>query len=111
MNSTLTHRNASVTIRALSKGASDFVAKPSASGGLAARDFADTLIAKIRGLSGARGTGARAVVPVAGAADDGIYHGAEIVLRVGLLNRPAVLAVGASTGGPPALCRYLFAPW
>ena len=106
MNSTLTHRNASVTIRALSKGASDFVAKPSASGGLAARDFADTLIAKIRGLSGARGTGARAVVPVAGAADDGIYHGAEIVLRGGLLNRPAVLAVGASTGGPPALCRF-----
>ncbi len=87
MASPLTTRGAEVTLRALSLGAADYVAKPSAVAALGADSFRRELVQKVKGLTVPR----RAAPPVA------------------LANRPRptrqlrLLAVGSSTGGPQAL--------
>ena len=53
MASTLTRRNAEISMKALSLGALDCIPKPEASGRAASQDFRDELINKIRHLGGA----------------------------------------------------------
>jgi len=103
MFSTLTERGAAATLEALSRGASDYVTKPSNTGriadGIAA--IRDQLVPRIRALVGMRKlapAGGRAAVrraPVAAA---------PAATSAG---RPEVLLVGCSTGGPDALARLL----
>ncbi len=101
MFSTLTERGATATLDALSRGASDYVTKPSNTGqisdGIAA--VRDQLVPRIRALAGLRkltpGTG-RPVVRREAAATPG-----RVASPVG------ALLIGCSTGGPDALARLL----
>ncbi len=95
MASTLTRRNAEVSLRALQLGASDYIAKPEGRLG-AADEFKRDLIAKVKALGPARAV-ANPVAPLAmarGAPSGQVRRGA-----------PTALAIGASTGGPPALLK------
>ncbi len=102
MASTLTHRNADITLRALSNGAADYLPKPESSSLATATDFQKNLISKIRALgeAGRKRIGAlkRPMVPPA-----------RMAARVrSQANQPKpttpkALFIGSSTGGPQAL--------
>jgi two-component system chemotaxis response regulator CheB len=94
MASTLTTRGAEVTMKALRLGAADYLSKPSASGVLGDQRFAQELIAKVRGLARPRGT----ALPAAAGAPPKPF-----ALRPAPREKPRLLAIGSSTGGPNAL--------
>lgn len=117
MASTLTRRNAEISLKALSLGASDYIPKPeSTREPTAAETFRHDLIQKIRhlGAKARRGAGhptaspplapsherprtpAPGVAPAPAAA-------AQIARRPFGLLPPKVLLIGSSTGGPQAL--------
>lgn len=108
MASTLTLRNAEVSLRALSMGATDTIAKPSSvSTADAGETFRRELISKIRGLGAAKprlvGPGTAAAAAAAQTAQPGPAR-----LRPLPALKPRVLCIGSSTGGPQAL-NVLFA--
>lgn len=91
--STLTRRNAEISLHCLALGAADYVPKPSALGDASALSaFRAELLEKIRAVA-QRG-------PRAGT-------GAEPprLAVSGIVARPACIVVGASTGGPRAIMR------
>lgn len=92
MASTLTTRGADISLRALRLGAADYVPKPSAAQVAGDTRFAEELLAKVRGLARLRRR-----VPAAQAAP------APAAVRPAGRLRPALLAIGSSTGGPNAL--------
>jgi two-component system chemotaxis response regulator CheB len=100
MCSGLTQRGARVTIEALANGAADYVAKPTAQQNreAATRALAGQLLPKIHAL--VRRTRPQ-VLPAAPARPAAPHPVATTA--------PAVLAIGASTGGPDALERLLSA--
>lgn len=102
MASTLTRRNAEISMKALHLGASDYVAKPESGLG-AAEEFRQELTAKIRALAAKR-PAAPARTPTA---PTPAVVPAPILARPPR-TRPGVILIGASTGGPPALLK-LFA--
>jgi two-component system chemotaxis response regulator CheB len=95
MFSTLTEKGATKTLEALSLGASDFVTKPSNTTNMAESmaSVREQLIPKMKALIGVRRVAAAAAPPVRVAPP--------------VSNRPEVLLVGCSTGGPDALSRVL----
>jgi two-component system chemotaxis response regulator CheB len=98
MASTLTSKGATTTIRALTLGATDYIAKPEATSLGAADAYRRELIEKIVALGARR--------PPAGAAG----RPASIQLRQPArrgLGKPLALVVAASTGGPAALQAFL----
>ena len=102
MCSTLTRRGASITLEALARGATDYVAKPTAQ--LGVREGVETLkrdlLPKIRALFSARAHG----LPL-GAARGPLRMSDQSAPRAAV---PAgVVAVGVSTGGPAALEKFL----
>ncbi len=116
MASTLTRRNAEISFKALSLGASDYIPKPeSTREAAAAETFHHDLIQKIRHL----GAKVRRSAPAAGHANPSLapVHAREAVCRPAaapaaqtqLMRRPfsmlapRVLLIGSSTGGPQAL--------
>jgi two-component system, chemotaxis family, protein-glutamate methylesterase/glutaminase len=116
MASTLTRRNAEISFKALSLGASDYIPKPeSTREPAAAETFRHDLIQKIRHL----GAKVRRPVPVAPspplaptlghAPAPGVRPALAPVAHPQLLRRafsthpPRALLIGASTGGPQAL--------
>lgn len=115
MASTLTAKNAAISLRALSAGASDYVTKPSSVAGLrGADDFKRELVEKVRALGGGVAAPGRVSRPVArapkpftqtgkSARAPSIGASAEIKLRPKPLFRPTLMVIGASTGGPQAL--------
>jgi two-component system chemotaxis response regulator CheB len=105
MASTLTLRNADISLQALRLGAADYVAKPeSARDPRAAENFRRELIEKIRVL-GAPRAARRAPnhTRVAARPLPGPAKPAKIVLRPPSRMPPKALAIGSSTGGPQAL--------
>jgi two-component system chemotaxis response regulator CheB len=113
MASTLTRRNAEVTLKALSLGALDCVQKPDAQGAMSGDTYRHYLISKIRELGKRTRQGVRTpdrpatpplfrrrVNPLAPTADT---QPPPIALRPMPAIIPRVLAIGASTGGPQAL--------
>ncbi len=115
MASTLTRRNAEISLRALEAGASDYVPKPSSTRELQQADvFRRELVEKVKALGAARrlqvNSGASAplrapssaAAPVA-PARQGLYGNQAIALRKFPTLPPKVLAIGSSTGGPQAL--------
>ncbi|MGH7025876.1 protein-glutamate methylesterase/protein-glutamine glutaminase [Brevundimonas sp.] len=103
MASTLTRRNARISLQALQAGAADYVPKPETGGLVGAEDFARELTAKVKALGQSRGQiqdrggalpSASAPAPAAPA-----VRPAPLSPPV----RPQVLAIGGSTGAPPAL--------
>lgn len=115
MASTLTRRNAEISLKALSLGALDCVPKPDATTGVGSSVFRQELIAKIRelGRRGGRRPPLRQANPVAAAPARRpaprtvlahVPHSANIPpLRQLSKVPPKVLLIGASTGGPQAL--------
>jgi two-component system, chemotaxis family, protein-glutamate methylesterase/glutaminase len=119
MSSTLTTRNADIALKALTLGASDYLAKPTTSSDLHSTDgFRRDLVEKVRALGrSARMRGNISARPVAKAQNGGTvntrsqgghYGSAPIVLRKSGRLSPSIICVGSSTGGPQALLK-LFA--
>lgn len=116
MSSTLTTQNADIALQALALGASDYIAKPTASSDLHAADgFRRQLIDKIRALGNSsrmRGNTATRVVAKSQAGEvvntrptGGHYGSAPIVLRKPGRLSPGIIYIGSSTGGPQALLQ------
>src|SRR6266700_2519490 len=122
MASTLTRRNAEVSLKALSLGAADYIPKPETNREVTTSStFRRDLIEKIRQLGGRRKRGpvelrARPTAPglVArpkftvesrntGPAPSQVGHSGDIKLRPFSSATPRVLMIGSSTGGPQAL--------
>src|SRR5215468_2628689 len=111
MASTLTRRNAEISFKALSLGASDYIPKPESTREAAAADiFHHDLIQKIRHL------GAKARRPAVASPSLAPAQGrpqpqakpapavpAALVRRQFGLTAPRALVIGSSTGGPQAL--------
>lgn len=96
MASTLTRRNAEITMKALAEGASDYVAKPAVTALAGAEAYRRELLDKVRALG-------RAAKPRAAA-----LPAASALRPVGprppvSRTRPEAVFIGASTGGPQAL--------
>jgi two-component system chemotaxis response regulator CheB len=115
MASTLTRRNAEISLKALSLGAADYVPKPESTREAgAAETFKRDLLLKIRHLS-ARSRGSVAspsIVPATAPVTDGtraqpsrpaIHSTTPVTLRPFGLTAPRALLIGSSTGGPQAL--------
>jgi two-component system chemotaxis response regulator CheB len=117
MASTLTRKNAEISLRALQDGAADYVTKPSSSGAMSSADeFKRELTEKVKVLGqvaraslGARSRAdlpARKVTAVK-AAKPPLYRDLKIELRRAPIRPPTALAIGSSTGGPQALLQFL----
>lgn len=118
MASTLTRRNAEVSLRALSLGAADYIPKPETSRGVTtSTTFRRDLIDKIRQLGARRvrrpnEAAARPAAPQAGMrpkieAPATSLQPATFKLRPFPAAAPRVLLIGSSTGGPQALTALI----
>ncbi|MGF1463584.1 MAG: chemotaxis response regulator protein-glutamate methylesterase [Maricaulaceae bacterium] len=112
MASTLTRRGADVTLRALSAGAADYLAKPDGARLASARDFREDLLAKVRALGGntdPRGirptgfTASRQAAKLGAPAPAIIPTTGPVKLRPARRVKPKAIVIGSSTGGPQAL--------
>jgi two-component system chemotaxis response regulator CheB len=113
MASTLTRRNAEISFKALSLGASDYIPKPESTREAAAAEiFHHDLIQKIRNLGAKVRRTAPATSPLAPALDrarEPLTRPMPPVAQPQLMRRafsahaPRVLLIGSSTGGPQAL--------
>jgi two-component system chemotaxis response regulator CheB len=110
MASTLTRRNAEISFKALSLGASDYIPKPESTREAAAADiFHHDLIQKIRHLGAKVRRAAVASPPLAPALERPQPHArpapaaVPVVKRQFGLTAPRALVIGSSTGGPQAL--------
>ena len=116
MASTLTRRNAEISFKALSLGASDYIPKPeSTREPAAAETFRHDLVQKIRHL-GAKvrrsspATTAQSLIPAADRTREAVLRvpaapaaSAPVARRSFSSQNPRVLVIGSSTGGPQAL--------
>ena len=100
MFSTLTERGAEATVEALSRGASDYVTKPTRAAGFeaAAEQVRKELLPKIKGLCGLSRRPAAPVLRLSGSSVQFMRSQAA---------SPEVVVIGASTGGPNALAQVL----
>jgi two-component system chemotaxis response regulator CheB len=118
MASTLTRRNAEITLKALALGALDYVQKPEANGVVSNPEFRRDLLAKIRefGARSRRVAMRNGTAPAVEArrapefSDPSIVpfepvRRPEIRLRPFPKTMPRVLLIGSSTGGPQALTQ------
>lgn len=114
MASTLTLKGASVSMKAMSLGAADYVPKPTTTGAIsAATDFKSDLVAKVKswGAAGRRKRGLPPASPAAPAAQrteppKRLYGAHPIKLRpMPPVLKPECLVIGSSTGGPQALFK------
>lgn len=104
MASTLTERNAAISMEALRQGASDYIAKPTAKHELhSERGFREELLGKVKALAGRRlgrvasRASERPLVTVP------TVSVASLKFRTASTAVPKVLCIGSSTGGPQAL--------
>jgi two-component system chemotaxis response regulator CheB len=98
MVSSLTERNATVTLKALELGAIDFVAKPRADVSGTLEDYAGEIIGKIRAAASAR------LGALAHSRPARLAPGRRASLAA---SRERVVAIGASTGGTEAIKTVL----
>ncbi|HTY66542.1 MAG TPA: chemotaxis response regulator protein-glutamate methylesterase [Alphaproteobacteria bacterium] len=113
--STLTQKNAQISLKAMSAGAADYLAKPSSSELNAATAFKRELIDKVKALGDARRR-RRATTAKPATAEELPFRPVvssrptaptTIALRAASAVRPSVIAIGSSTGGPQALLAVL----
>ncbi|PWR18396.1 protein-glutamate methylesterase/protein-glutamine glutaminase [Zavarzinia aquatilis] len=122
MSSTLTRAGAEISLKALSLGAADYLAKPSSTRETnAVEAFRRDLVDKVRALGAAvrrhRGRSRPETAPVSAPAAATVVAteprvsrlspSAPIVTRPAGPIRPQLLAIGSSTGGPQALATLL----
>jgi two-component system, chemotaxis family, protein-glutamate methylesterase/glutaminase len=101
MASTLTQRNATVSLKALTLGATDYIAKPTTDKLNASEEFRRDLIQKVIALGQKKKPASGPAAPQA--------LNRPLPLRVGPIRRPRIIAIGSSTGGPQALLTLLSA--
>ena len=113
MASTLTRKNAEVSLRALQAGAADYLPKPSSTSELTGADaFQRELLEKVKALAKAARPN-RPEVTARGADADAQASAASlqpkrtITLRKASSVLPRIIAIGSSTGGPQALLEVL----
>lgn len=128
MSSTLTSRNAEISMRALEAGASDYIPKPTSTSDISTGgDFRRELLDKVKNLGLARRrTKPAESKPVAKAPEtterqpvkvdlkprtaptkSAMYHQVDLKFRKPSTQVPKILAIGSSTGGPQALFEFL----
>ncbi|MBK8174172.1 MAG: chemotaxis response regulator protein-glutamate methylesterase [Rhodospirillales bacterium] len=123
MASTLTQHNAQISIRALDAGAADYLPKPSSRELVGAADFRRELLLKVKTLGGVRrrrlAPATSSTTPVASVSEvsrrvtrtpavpTAAVAQTKLSLRPTVRNRPDVIAIGCSTGGPQALAAVL----
>jgi two-component system chemotaxis response regulator CheB len=102
--STLTQRNAEISLKCLSLGAVDYLAKPeSARAAGAAADFRRDLVEKLRALGETKVRPQRSPAPALAVLPAPSAPGASRPAAV----KPQCLLIGSSTGGPRAVERVL----
>jgi len=106
MISTLTEQGAEVTLRALERGAVDFVAKPRVGVATGLSDLAGQIVDKIRVAAVAQVRRASARDPAASAVTSGNTSTPAAGL-LGRLSTEKVIFIGASTGGTEAIKEIL----
>ncbi|MEM8794303.1 MAG: chemotaxis response regulator protein-glutamate methylesterase [Pseudomonadota bacterium] len=124
--SSLSQRNAKISLTALSKGAHDYVPKPSTNSGLTTSDdFRSELITKINALCGSPGASQAAAAPRPAVArtptpdaprvkapitpsfGKNEADGSGSLIRPFNNRKPEILCIGSSTGGPRAVQTLL----
>lgn len=109
MASTLTEKNAEISLEALQKGAADYIPKPTAKYEIHSADsFKRELVEKIKALGGRRQRTPRKAVPVATPARAVAKQAAPagpVATRPVSKVPPRIIAIGSSTGGPQALFK------
>jgi two-component system, chemotaxis family, protein-glutamate methylesterase/glutaminase len=100
MASTLTQRNAAISLRALALGAADYVAKPTSDKLGGSEAFRRELIEKVITLGRAKGKRASGNAPRS-------VSRPQFQLRSASPRRSRIIAIGSSTGGPQALLTLL----
>lgn len=116
MASTLTERNADISLKALEAGAADYIPKPTSTTQIAgASDFRRDLLEKINALGIAARRAAGRPLPRAALrpgqtqaepktlAQESLYSGPVTLRKATNVFKPKILAIGSSTGGPQAL--------
>lgn len=121
MASTLTRRNAEISLKALQLGAADYIPKPESNSGVTtSQDFRREVVEKVLAL-GARALKQRSLKPspamrpradrVPAKSNTPVEQSFEDTKHIGAALRPfskavpRILAVGSSTGGPQALIK------
>lgn len=103
--STLSERGAEISIKAMEMGAADCLLKPSSMQGLTAvPDFRDRLVQLVR-LLGKRRT--RPTLAGSTVTPKPSAPSAPINIVKTMVQKPGILAIGCSTGGPQALMKVL----
>jgi two-component system chemotaxis response regulator CheB len=124
--STLSQRNAQISLKALAAGATDYIPKPTSTGEInGGVDFRRELVEKVRALgsayrrengcapgasSGSRKPVVSGVGPKSGKVKDSpvpTVQTQDFTLRKQLPKQAEVVAIGSSTGGPQALLALL----
>jgi two-component system chemotaxis response regulator CheB len=105
MASTLTQRNAGISLKALSLGATDYIAKPTTDRLNASADFHRELITKVIALGQSRKPAQHPDASPRPLEKTQAHLCAP--LRGGVMRRPRIIAIGSSTGGPQALLALL----
>ena len=101
MASTLTQRNAGISLRAMALGAADYIAKPTTDRLNASAEFHRDLIHKVIALGQSK-------KPMPSRpASLRLPEKSPLLLRGGAMRRPRIIAIGSSTGGPQALLTLL----
>ena len=101
MASTLTQRNAAISLKALTLGATDYIAKPTTDKLNASEDFRRDLIHKVIALGQKK-----APAPSPAARPQSTI---QLAPATRIHRRPRIIAIGSSTGGPQALLTLLSA--
>jgi two-component system chemotaxis response regulator CheB len=101
MASTLTQRNAGISLRAMALGAADYIPKPTTDRLNASEEFHRELISKVIALGQSKSLRYPAD---ALSCPPAITH---IATRGGIARQPRIIAIGSSTGGPQALLALL----
>ena len=112
MASTLTKKNAEISVKALALGATDYIAKPTSAQELAnagADSFSRELVEKVKVLGArARRQGVRASASVVGKTTPvAVVEKKIFSLQPMARIKPDVIAIGSSTGGPQALFEVI----
>lgn len=118
--STLSRRNAEISLKALSLGATDYIAKPESNRGVTTSlEFRTELLRKIKAIvprkaaAAAAGSQQSAGAPqpaeqaLARPPASGPASSGEMSLRPFTHIKPRILAIGSSTGGPQALAKVI----